>query len=160
MIRLIDFKTIYNVIPFGKPLNQVTICVECDDEGLKELEKYFYLGVKSPSRSMYVQVKEHAESAIKGFINGIYGAPLPIVKKILFSGVCTTVFWLDGTKTIVRCKSDTEFSAYHAFTAALAKKIYGSNSQVNKIIKRNIQLETVADEYPKVIGFLSDKGDL
>lgn len=141
MIRLIDFKTIYNAIPFGKPLNQVTICVECNDEGLKELEKYFYLGVKSPSWSMYVQVKEHAESVIKGFMNGIYGAHIPIVKRILVSGICTIVFWLDGTKTIVRCKAGTEFNVYHAFTAALAKKIYGSNSQVNKVIKRKMQIQ-------------------
>ena len=38
-----------------------------------------------------------------------------------------------------------EFNVYHAFTAALAKKIYGSNSQVNKIIKRKIQIQKKGD---------------
>lgn len=57
-------------------------------------------------------------------------------KRIIQNGVATIVFWKDGTKTIVKCADGTEPDAYNAFTAALAKKIFGSNSAVKNIIKR------------------------
>lgn len=47
----------------------------------------------------------------------------------------TTVYWQDGTETTVRCAKDTEFSEYAAFTAALAKKIYKTNTAITRIVK-------------------------
>lgn len=59
-----------------------------------------------------------------------------VPKRILRSGPATIVFWKDGTKTIVKfCAGETEDSAYAAFTAALAIKIFGSNSKLKKIVK-------------------------
>jgi len=55
--------------------------------------------------------------------------------RILKSGVATIVFWNDGTKTIVKRAKDEPDNAYTAFCAALAKKIFNSNSQVRKIVE-------------------------
>lgn len=56
-------------------------------------------------------------------------------EKIIKSEDRTIVFWKDKTKTIAKWSGDTEDSIYFAFCAALAKKIYGSNSQVKKILR-------------------------
>lgn len=48
----------------------------------------------------------------------------------------TIVIWGDGTKTVVKASDDEFFSPYHAFTAALAKKIFGNNTQVNRIVSK------------------------
>ena len=56
-------------------------------------------------------------------------------KKIIKSGDRTIVFWKDDTKTIVKRSDDTPDDLYSAFCAALAIKIYGSNSQVKKILR-------------------------
>lgn len=56
------------------------------------------------------------------------------VKRIQKNGPATIVFWQDGTKTIVRRGEDEPDSDYAAFTAALARKIYGSNSAVKRIV--------------------------
>ena len=53
----------------------------------------------------------------------------------------TVVFWKDGEKTVVRPMDKDEDNIYNAFTAALAKKVFGSNSQVNKIVKMTIEPE-------------------
>ena len=58
------------------------------------------------------------------------------VKKIVHSGPCTIVFWEDNTKTVVRLEEGKDYDEYAAFTAALAKKCYGSNSQVHKILEK------------------------
>ena len=53
-------------------------------------------------------------------------------EKIFRCGNATTVIWKDGTKTTVKLMPGAEDSDYGAFTAALAKKIYGGNSKVMK----------------------------
>ena len=61
-----------------------------------------------------------------------FGSPMPIPEKIFRCGNATTVIWNDGTKTTVKLMPGAEDSDYGAFTAALAKKIYGGNGKVMK----------------------------
>lgn len=51
-------------------------------------------------------------------------------EKIFRCGDATTVIWKDGTKTTVKLMKGADDSDYGAFTAALAKKIYGGNGKV------------------------------
>ena len=55
--------------------------------------------------------------------------------RIVKSGRATIVFWDDGTKTVVKRSPDEPDNDYNAFLAALGIKIFGSNSQLKKIIK-------------------------
>lgn len=64
---------------------------------------------------------------------------IPIPTKIIYNGPATIVFWVDGTKTIVKKSKKEKDNKYNAFCAALAKKIYGSNSNVNRIVKSGIE---------------------
>lgn len=59
----------------------------------------------------------------------------PVATKIIYNGPCTIVFWVDGTKTVVKCAKDQQFTEYGGFVAAVAKKLFGSTSKVQKIIK-------------------------
>lgn len=56
-------------------------------------------------------------------------------ERIVKSGRATIVFWEDGTKTVVKRSPDEPDNEYNAFLAALGIKIFGSNSQLKKIIK-------------------------
>lgn len=69
-------------------------------------------------------------------------------EKIIKSADRTIVFWKDGTKTIVRRSDDTADDLYSAFCAALAKKVYGSNSQVKKIL-RMADIQPMSDRIRK-----------
>ena len=146
MIHIVEFETDTSHLIFGDVQHEVTIRIKCDNEGLNEIKERVY-GIKSPSRSMNEAVRKYVLSDIKEMLNAVYGVKcFPTVKRILISGMCTIVFWLDGTKTIVRCQAGTKPNVYDAFTAALAKKIYGSNSQIKKIIGRNTQIQKKAGE--------------
>lgn len=61
--------------------------------------------------------------------------------RILVSGNRTIVFWADGTKTVVKRADDETDSVYSAFTAALAIKMYGSNSKLKKIIADRMEVQ-------------------
>lgn len=60
---------------------------------------------------------------------------VPKVKRIIFHNPATIVFWEDGTKTVVKCMKDQEYSKYYGFLAALGKKIYKNNSHLQHIIE-------------------------
>lgn len=51
----------------------------------------------------------------------------------------TIVIWRDNKKTVVKPKEGTEESPYFAFVSALAKKIFGSNSKVNRIVDKTFE---------------------
>lgn len=63
----------------------------------------------------------------------------PEPKRIIFNGPATIVFWKDGTKTVVKCADMEEYNRYNAFCAALAKKIFGTNSKINRIVKSGVE---------------------
>ena len=58
--------------------------------------------------------------------------------RILKSGIATVVFWNDGSKTVVKRGKDEPDDTYAAFTAALAKKVYGSNSKLKRLIAKKM----------------------
>lgn len=59
----------------------------------------------------------------------------PIPDRVVKNGPALVVFWCDGTKTVVKRKKGEKDDLYHAYCAALAKKIYGSNSQIHRMIE-------------------------
>lgn len=60
-------------------------------------------------------------------------------KKIIYNGKATIVFWIDGTKTIVKKAKGEPYNRYNAFCAALAKKVFGNNSVVNRFVNSGIE---------------------
>ena len=76
------------------------------------------------------------------------------VEKIIFGRPVTVVFWADGTKTVVKCEKNTEWNAYSAFCAALAKKVYGNNTKIMKIVaEKNVsylQLQKAEEKERKI----------
>ena len=55
-------------------------------------------------------------------------------ERIIHSGPATIVFWNDKTKTVVKCSKNDIYDEYEAFCAALAIKMFGSNSHLKKMI--------------------------
>lgn len=62
--------------------------------------------------------------------------------RIIYNNPATIVFWEDGTKTVVKKAKGEKFNKYYAFCAALAKKVYGNNSRVNRIVNSNANTDT------------------
>lgn len=56
-------------------------------------------------------------------------------KEIIYNDAATIVYWTDGTKTVVKCNENDEYSEYFGFIAAVAKKMYGGTGPIKQIIK-------------------------
>lgn len=59
---------------------------------------------------------------------------IPQIKNVIFNDPATIIFWMDGSKTVVKCMQGYEFDAYTGFMAAVCKKLFGSSSAVRKIV--------------------------
>ena len=55
-------------------------------------------------------------------------------KEIIYNDAATIVYWADGTKTVVKCNENDEYSEYAGFVAAVAKKMYGGANAINRLI--------------------------
>lgn len=74
-----------------------------------------------------------------GYIGHYRGSPvmtMPFPKRIICNPPATIVFWKDGTKTVVKAMEGQEYSPYFGYLAALSKRIYGSNSFVQSMLKK------------------------
>ena len=56
------------------------------------------------------------------------------IKEIIYHDAATIVYWTDGTKTVVKCNENDEYSEYAGFVAAVAKKMYGGANAINRLI--------------------------
>lgn len=61
------------------------------------------------------------------------------IKKIYFDVGATVVFWEDGTKTVVRRHPSDPDDKKAAVCAAVAKKLFGSNSAIEREIREKGQ---------------------
>ena len=82
---------------------------------------------------LVVDANERLTNMIFGFACAVFEP-----KKIIKSGDVTIVFWIDGSKTIVRCQKEDLDDAYTAFCAALGKKVFGSNSALKRTISKSL----------------------
>ena len=77
--------------------------------------------------------REEAENEVK-YLREKLKKSQPAVKRILKNGDYMTVLWEDGTKTIVKRAEDEPASDYAAFTAALGIKVFGTNSELKRLV--------------------------
>ena len=120
------------VVTEKKPIVQYYVAPRCNGKSFTQL-------VKEMKKDAVLEPFIDA-SVIKG------GTIIPQPKRIIRSGEYTTVLWKDGTKTIVKRMPGSEDSDYAAFTAALAKKVYGTNSKVERIVAKVERVKTKAEK--------------
>lgn len=61
------------------------------------------------------------------------------IKRVIFNGPATIVFWLDGTKTVVKCAEGETYDKKTSILWAYAKKICGTSSHMNKVLDKLVE---------------------
>ena len=103
------------------------------------MEKHLYNNVKQEIvnlRHKYCKPRKN-ENLFEGDIIGarmdsyntyIYGnfRNLPAIKKVIFNDPATIVFWVDGTKTVVKCQYSDIFDPEKGLAMAISKKALGN----------------------------------
>lgn len=63
------------------------------------------------------------------------GVRMPGITKVVFNPPATVVMWDDGTKTVVKAMEGDEFSEELGLAMAVARRYFGSRSQLKKTVK-------------------------
>ena len=60
------------------------------------------------------------------------------IEKVIFNDPATIVFWIDGTKTVVKCQPGDTFDKHTGLAMAIAKKYLGNLGRYYNIFKEYI----------------------
>lgn len=58
------------------------------------------------------------------------------IKDVIFNPPATIVFWMDGSKTVVKCQEDDEYDAEKGLAMAITKKFFGNDGKYYNEIKK------------------------
>lgn len=65
---------------------------------------------------------------------------LPMMKKVIFSGPATTILWIDGTKTTVKCQAEDIWSDEVGIAMCCLKRTLGNKGNFNNIFREAMKV--------------------
>ena len=90
----------------------------------------------------------------KNMWNSSYGYTsnyrMPEIKNVIFNDPATIVFWVDGTKTVVKCQEGDIYDPEKGMAMAIAKKALGNQGNYCNVFNKwvpeeNIEALTIDD---------------
>lgn len=116
------------------------------DIGISAIEESVEAMPGSPATGTLVMKVDPGKLSPKEYILNIVGKTSFAfdfgIDRIIRNGPATIVIWTDGTKTIVKRSKGEKDDIYVAFCAALAKKLYGNNSKIKRMLNDKTVYET------------------
>ena len=91
--------------------------------------------IKDLKHKLFLMQMKMAEERFEASVRYAKERMKYIPDRIIKNGPATIVFWCDGTKTVVKCGEGDSPDDYAAFCAALGKKVFGSNSNLKRIMR-------------------------
>lgn len=61
---------------------------------------------------------------------------VPSIKNVIFSDPATIIFWMDGTKTVVKTQDGEKYDKEKGFAMAVCKKVFGNERDYYHVFKR------------------------
>lgn len=90
---------------------------------------------------------------IKKSLNFIYGIrcdyiddEIVTIKRVIFNAPATIVFWLDGSKTVVKAQNGEPFDKEKGLAMAICKKLSGNRGAYYDIFKEWCHEEAAVEE--------------
>lgn len=112
----------------------------CDDSNPNCYRNLKY-EIYSPEKLMKDKNRDFLKKIESELKSVDYMSTFPGIKKIIVNDKTTIVLWWDGTKTIVRPSANDNYDLEAAVCAAIAKKIYGTNSAFKRMIKEKTVIQ-------------------
>ena len=88
---------------------------------------------------MQIEVKKYCDEDIEQTKNLYYGLSLTI-KDVIFNPPATIVFWMDGTKTVVKDQGEVFYDPEKGMAMAVAKKAFGNQGNYYNQFKKYIDI--------------------
>lgn len=63
------------------------------------------------------------------------------IRKVIFNDPATIVYWIDGSKTVVKCQEGDTYDKEKGLAMAISKKVLGNKGNFNNIFKHYCEEE-------------------
>ena len=95
-------------------------------------------GLENMKEDKTVEKKGHliTRKDCDDFLIKYVGFMSPDVMRVIFNPPATIVFWMDGTKTVVKCSKDEKFDPYTGFCYAYTERYFGPLSHIKKVCQK------------------------
>lgn len=114
------------------------------------MDDKYYKGYTNKEFELLDKLSKAASARIKGNITDGYSYCLNDVtvtrklhenydfsiRKVIFNGPATIVYWADGEKTVVKCQENDIFDPEKGLAMAISKKALGNKSSFNNTFKK------------------------
>ncbi len=113
-----------------------------DEDGYKPELMYAATEISKANRK--AAEAQNQLDAIKYAINDVFGVAelhrkmALEIKQVIFNNPATVVFWMDGTKTVVKAVNE-DFDPEKGLAMAIVKKVYGNMGSYYNQFKKHIQ---------------------
>lgn len=74
------------------------------------------------------------------------GFSTPNIERVIFNDPATIVFWVDGTKTVVKCQPDDTYDKEKGLALCISKKYFGNKGNFNEVFKKFVPDEPKQEE--------------
>lgn len=118
----------------------------------------FESSLLSPMHAQVVLERTDKLFPVNGMVKLISGSQKPEALRIIPNPPYTIVLWKDGTKTIVKCTEDDNYSVGAGFAAAVVKKLYGGKNESGSAVRRYVNAHTQVPKPKKAKKGNSDAG--
>lgn len=101
-----------------------------------------------PEAAKYIDTDIAFTKRCKEMLNSIYGKRacaryvpsekvcMPAIKDVIFNNPATIVFWVDGSKTVVKCQDGDVFDPEKGLAMAISKKALGNKYSSYNVFKK------------------------
>lgn len=81
---------------------------------------------------------KHDIAVTQALLESIFGVSKMTIgiKNVIFHDPATIVYWMDGSKTVVKCQSGDTFDPEKGLAMAITKRVYGDNGRYYELFKK------------------------
>lgn len=146
---------IHNPSPYTLPTIEVSLAGMVDvfyantSKNVKDIIKDIEDKLNSPVKPEYVpydkMMKKYIQKDVE-ITKEIAHVQSHGIKNVIFNDPATIVFWLDGTKTVVKCGEGDIFDPEKGLAMAIAKKAFGNQGNYYNEIKKWVGADIYMNE--------------
>lgn len=79
------------------------------------------------------------ERGSNGYIYATPNDPSNAIQKVIFNDPATIVYWVDGTKTVVKASEGTAFDPEKGIAMAISKKFFGNRGNYYDVFRKYLK---------------------
>lgn len=160
VVKMSNERAMMNQLKKGMLVANCASINECE-RGIIEAFDYnnMRVGIRVDGKPSYFGLTWLRIGDIKVISKVVYSEPKPLIpeiKEVIYNGPATIVYWVDGTKTVVKCCEQETYDPEKGLAMAICEKAFSSKTTFHQAFKKwvpeekeSIQDNTISNAFER-----------